>query len=88
MLKSNVGIIIVMLIIMIGLTFLTPNFMTFNNVISVLRQISNNVYLALGMTLVIILGGIDLSVGSIVAMSGTITVGLMVNNNMPIPRRS
>ena len=85
MLKSNVGIIIVMLIIMIGLTFLTPNFMTFNNVISVLRQISNNVYLALGMTLVIILGGIDLSVGSIVAMSGTITVGLMVNNNMPIP---
>ena len=81
MLKSNVGIIIVMLIIMIGLTFLTPNFMTFNNVISVLRQISNNVYLALGMTLVIILGGIDLSVGSIVAMSGTITVGLMVNNN-------
>lgn len=85
MVKSNVGIILVMFIIMIGLTFLTPNFMTFNNIISVLRQISNNVFLALGMTLVIILGGIDLSVGSIVALSGTITVGMMVNSGLPMP---
>ena len=46
MFKSNVGIILVMFIIMIGLTLLTPNFMTFNNIISVLRQISNNVFLA------------------------------------------
>ena len=80
MLKSNIGIISVMFIIAIGLTLLTPKFMTVNNVISVLRQISNNVFLALGMTMVIILGGIDLSVGSIVAMSGTLTVGFMVNN--------
>lgn len=79
MLKSNIGIISVMFIIAIGLTLLTPKFMTVNNVISVLRQISNNVFLALGMTMVIILGGIDLSVGSIVAMSGTLTVGFMVN---------
>ena len=85
MFKSNVGIILVMFIIMIGLTLLTPNFMTFNNIISVLRQISNNVFLALGMTLVIILGGIDLSVGSIVALSGTITVGMMVNSGLPMP---
>lgn len=84
MFKYNVGIISVLVIIVIGLTLLTPKFMTFNNLISVLRQISNNVYLALGMTLVIILGGIDLSVGSIVAMSGTIAVGLMVNNNIPM----
>ena len=60
MLKSNIGIISVMFIIAIGLTLLTPKFMTVNNVISVLRQISNNVFLALGMTMVIILGGIDL----------------------------
>lgn len=84
MLKSNIGIISVMFIIAIGLTLLTPKFMTVNNVISVLRQISNNVFLALGMTMVIILGGIDLSVGSIVAMSGTLTVGFMVNNGLPM----
>ena len=47
MLKSNIGIISVMFIIAIGLTLLTPKFMTVNNVISVLRQISNNVFLAL-----------------------------------------
>lgn len=82
MLRSNAGIICVMLIIGIGLSFLTPNFLTSNNIISVLRQISNNIYLALGMTLVIILGGIDLSVGSIVAMSGTLTVGMIVTNGM------
>ena len=51
MLKSNIGIISVMFIIAIGLTLLTPKFMTVNNVISVLRQISNNVFLALGMTM-------------------------------------
>lgn len=58
--------------------------MTQGNIISVLRQISINMYIALGMTLVIILGGIDLSVGSIVAMSGTLTVGFIVTQGLPI----
>ena len=62
----------------------TDKFLTTNNIISVLRQISINTYIALGMTLVIILGHIDLSVGSIVAMSGTLTVGLTVNQGMPL----
>ncbi|MDD2980549.1 MAG: ABC transporter permease [Hespellia sp.] len=84
MLKSNMGILCVMLIIGIGLSFMTPNFLTGNNIISVLRQISNNIFLALGMTMVIILGGIDLSVGSIVAMTGTLTVGFTVTNGVPM----
>ena len=84
MLKSNMGILCVMLIIGIGLSFMTPNFLTGNNIISVLRQISNNIFLALGMTMVIILGGIDLSVGSIVAMTGTLTVGFIVTNGVPM----
>ena len=49
-----------------------------------LRQISINTYIALGMTLIIILGHIDLSVGSIVAMSGTLTVGFIVNQGLPL----
>lgn len=85
MIRSNAGIILVMCILMITLTCLTDNFMRFNNIISVLRQISNNVFLSLGMTLVIILGGIDLSVGAVVALSGTVTVGLIVRSGCPMP---
>jgi len=77
MLRGNAGIIAVLLMIGVALSFLSPYFLTYDNLISVLRQISNNIYLALGMTMVIILGGIDLSVGSIVAMCGTVTVGLI-----------
>jgi ribose transport system permease protein len=84
MLRGNAGIIAVLLIIGVALSFLSPYFLTYDNLISVLRQISNNIYLALGMTMVIILGGIDLSVGSIVAMCGTVTVGLISTQGWPM----
>ena len=84
MLRGNAGIIAVLLIIGVALSFLSPYFLTYDNLISVLRQISNNIYLALGMTMVIILGGIDLSVGSIVAMCGTVTVGLITTHGWPM----
>lgn len=84
MLKGNIGIICVFLLLSIILSLATPYFLTRDNIISVLRQISNNIYLALGMTLVIILGGIDLSVGSIVAMCNTLIVGFMVTNGIPM----
>lgn len=83
-LKGNIGILIVLIIICLLVSLLTDKFLTSNNIISVLRQISINMYIALGMTLVIILGHIDLSVGSIVAMSGTLTVGFIVTQNLPI----
>ncbi|SCP98945.1 ABC transporter permease [Anaerobium acetethylicum] len=84
MLKGNIGIISVLLLLCIILSFTSPVFLTADNIMSVLRQVSNNVYLALGMTLAIIIGGIDLSVGSIVAMCGTLTVGFIVTNNLPM----
>jgi ribose transport system permease protein len=84
MAKSNMGILSVLLLIGIVLSILSPVFLTTSNILSVLLQISNNIFLALGMTLVIILGGIDLSVGSIVAMTGTLTVGFIVTNGLPI----
>ncbi|WP_240689465.1 ABC transporter permease [Ammoniphilus sp. YIM 78166] len=82
--RGNIGIITVLLILFITLSFLSPVFLTSDNLITVLRQISINVFLALGMTLVIILAGIDLSVGAIVALSGTLTVGLIVTTGLPI----
>lgn len=82
--RSNIGIIAVLLLIGVVLSLFTEVFLTSDNLISVLRQISNNMFLALGMTFVMILGGIDLSVGSIVAMCGTLTVGFMVTNQIPM----
>lgn len=82
--KGNIGILGVLILISIVMAVVSPNFLVYGNIISVLRQVSNNMYLALGMTLVIILGGIDLSIGSIVAMSGTIIVGLIVNSGLPL----
>ncbi|MEM1484031.1 ABC transporter permease [Oscillospiraceae bacterium PP1C4] len=83
-LKENMGILIALMIICIALSFLSDVFITQKNILNVLRQMSTNLYLACGMTMVIILGGIDLSVGSIIAWSGVVTVGLIANNGMPI----
>ena len=81
---GNTGIIGVLVILCVIVALATDKFLTPGNIISVLRQISINTYIALGMTLIIILGHIDLAVGAIVAMSGTLTVGFVVNQGMPI----
>ncbi|MGG4035501.1 ABC transporter permease [Paenibacillus cisolokensis] len=82
--KGNMGILIVLILLFAGLSIASPVFLTTDNLITVLRQISTNVFLALGMTLIIILAGIDLSVGAIVALTGTLTVGLIVNAGLPV----
>jgi ribose transport system permease protein len=84
MVRANVGIMVVIVLIGLILSFLSPVFLSPYNLRTVLLEITTNVYIALGMALVMILGGIDLSVGSIVAMSGTLTVGLMVLNHQPM----
>lgn len=83
--KNNVGILSVLVLLCVIVSIATSKFLKPNNLISVLRQISINAYIALGMTLIIILGHIDLSVGAIVAMSGTLTVGFIVTQGLPIP---
>ena len=81
---KNIGILCVLLIICVVLSLTSEFFPTRDNLVSVLRQISNNMYLALAMTFVMILGGIDLSVGAIVAMCGTLTVGFIATQGMPM----
>lgn len=66
------GLVFVVLFIVILMSFLSPVFMTKNNIMNVLRQISMNGILAVGMTFVILTGGIDLSVGSVVGITGVI----------------
>jgi ribose transport system permease protein len=62
---------------------MSGNFLTRNNMFNILRQISANAIIAFGMTFVLLIGGIDLSVGSIVAATNCISIGLMVRG-LPI----
>ena len=57
--------------------FWVPQFLSLENLLDLAQQISINAVLAFGMTLVILIGGIDLSVGAVVALIGTITVWLL-----------
>ena len=63
----------------VALTLLTDKFLTVDNAWNVMRQISVNICIATGMTLVILTAGIDLSVGSILALSGAVVAGLLKN---------
>ncbi|MDX1284057.1 MAG: ribose ABC transporter permease [Draconibacterium sp.] len=69
--------IIALMLMCIVLSFLTDRFLTGENAWNVMRQISVNVVISVGMTLVILTGGIDLSVGSILAISGAVTAGML-----------
>ena len=85
-LKDNLGIILA-LVAMILFLYVYPKthntFLTTNNIFNVLRQSATNLMLACGMTMVIILGGIDLSVGSIIAMSGVLGAAAVVWHGLP-----
>ncbi len=67
------GLLILLLAIMGVMSFLSPRFLTFSNIINILRQSSINGIIACGMTLVILTSGIDLSVGALLAISTIIS---------------
>jgi ribose transport system permease protein len=68
------------LALMIGaLGLLSDMFLTSENGWNILRQISVNLCLSIGMTLIILSGGIDLSVGAILALAGAVAAGLLKN---------
>ncbi|WP_126426164.1 ABC transporter permease [Brevibacillus marinus] len=69
---STYGIVIAFFLLCVVLSFTADNFLSSENLINVLRQISINGILAIGMTFVILTAGIDLSVGSVVALSGVV----------------
>ncbi len=66
------GILIALALACVTLTFISENFLTTRNILNVLRQTSINGVLAIGMTFVILTRGIDLSVGSLVALTGVV----------------
>ncbi|WP_370049953.1 MULTISPECIES: ABC transporter permease [Salipiger] len=72
-----------LIVVSILMGFASENFFSVGNIMNVLRQVSIVAILAVGMTFVILTGGIDLSVGAVMALSGTIAAGLMVNMGLP-----
>ncbi|WP_425641043.1 ABC transporter permease [Marinomonas gallaica] len=66
------------IVIFIAMAFVNDNFLTTNNLSNVARQVSINAIIAVGMTCAILTGGIDLSVGAVMALSGTVAAGLMM----------
>jgi len=69
--------VIGLVILAVAISVLSPRFLTTGNIINVLRQTSINAVIATGMTFVILTGGIDLSVGSILAYAGVIMAALL-----------
>ena len=85
--KENMVTLIGLLVMCVILSFTTDGvFYSQRNLINVLRQVSSNACLAFGMTFAIITGGIDLSVGSILALSGTLSAGLIVKSGFSVPQ--
>ena len=75
---------VVLVCLMIFFTILSPNFMTVKNMITVLRQVSVNGICAVGLAIILIGGGIDLSTGSQTAVAGMLCATLMVNHGWPV----
>ena len=71
------GMLLVLLVMVAFASLLSDRFFTTANLLNVTRQVAINAVLAAGMTIVIISGGIDLSIGSVVAISGALGAGLM-----------
>lgn len=69
--------LLVLVLMIVAMSLLSDRFPTSANGWNIARQISVNVCLSIGMTMVILSGGIDLSVGSVLALAGAITGGLI-----------
>jgi len=71
--------VLALALMVVALALMSDNFLTVDNSLNVLRQICVNLCLSIGMTIIILSGGIDLSVGSMLAFSGAVSAGLLKN---------
>lgn len=81
---SRYGILLSLICICIILSVTTPNFFSAQNLLIVLRQVSINGILAIGVTFVIIAGGIDLSLGSVIALTGVVAASFAHPETFPL----
>lgn len=79
------GMLFILLLIIGGISLLSENFLTLSNFLVITRQVSINGLVAAGMTLVILLAGIDLSVGGVIALSGALlAMTLAATHSVPL----
>ncbi|MFB9135808.1 ribose ABC transporter permease [Vibrio sp. AK197] len=69
--------LIALIFLIVVVSFLNANFFTVDNLLNILRQTSINAIIAVGMTLVILTAGIDLSVGSVLALCGALAASMI-----------
>lgn len=81
---AKLGPLIGLFLLVIVITILNPSFLTVDNLLNILRQVSISALIAFGMTFVILTGGIDLSVGSTLALTGAVAASLLATGTDPI----
>ncbi|ASB67401.1 Ribose transport system permease protein RbsC [Bacillus velezensis] len=81
---QKLGPFLGLLILVLIVSVLNPSFLEPLNILNLLRQVAINALIAFGMTFVILTGGIDLSVGAILALSSALVAGMMVSGIDPI----
>ncbi|MED5019533.1 ribose ABC transporter permease RbsC [Paenibacillus chibensis] len=81
---QKLGPLVGLIILIIIVSVLNPSFLEPLNILNLLRQVSINALIAFGMTFVILTGGIDLSVGSILALSSAFVANMLVAGFDPI----
>src|SRR5699024_11964825 len=74
---AKIGPLIGLILIIVILAFLSDSFLTVDNILNLLRQISINELIAFGMTFVILTAGIDLSVGYLLSLGSALTAGML-----------
>ncbi|MED4040708.1 ribose ABC transporter permease RbsC [Niallia taxi] len=81
---QKLGPLLGLFLLVVIVSILNPSFLEPLNLLNLLRQVAINALIAFGMTFVILTGGIDLSVGAILALSSALTAGMMVAGVDPI----
>lgn len=81
--QKNITLLVLVLLLVVS-SILSPNFLTAQNIFNLFRQHSGTAIVSIGMLLVILTGGIDLSVGSIVALSGVLCAYFMQTMSLPL----
>lgn len=80
---QDLGVLIALVLLVVVISIISPNFRTFDNFMSLLRQSSINGFIAFGMTCVILTGAIDLSVGSVLALT-TAFCAFFIKSGIPV----
>jgi ribose transport system permease protein len=83
--RPETGIVIVLLLLSLILGMTTSTFLTADNLFGIVRNYSDIAISALGITMVLVIGGIDLSVGSIMAFSGLVSAVALTSWGLPTP---